>query len=367
MTTIIGTSTKKFAVLIGINYVNTQNELNGCINDAQHLRTLLIDKCGYRSENIVMLTDDINDKSSIMPTHQNIKSILNVMVDKAIAEGFTELWLSYSGHGSYVYDTSNDEAEADSHDEVICPVDYSTAGMIIDDYIYSNFVSKLPASTTLFSLMDCCHSGTICDLPYIYTNTLVTNNTHKHDATVISISGCKDDQTSADALINSNYEGAMTWSFINALHNANYNIKLLDLVERMKVSLANNYTQVPMLALSSPSDIDKYFIQSFGGSGTGSIAKSIKITMKVDYWYYESSWNLFSLSTSKYMFDMDKKFSSRYQQTETSIDLMPGTYKLCVKDVYGDGGVTSVVQNGLVTLVNAIMTSGKSTEYSFVV
>ena len=37
----------KYALIIGINYYNTPNRLNGCINDANNIRNLLINKLIY--------------------------------------------------------------------------------------------------------------------------------------------------------------------------------------------------------------------------------------------------------------------------------------------------------------------------------
>ena len=359
MSTIINSTNKKFAVVIGINYVGTDSELNGCVNDANHVKTFLTEKAGYLPANIVTLADD---GTHTQPTKQNILDTFTLLLNKAINEGFNELWFSYSGHGSYMTDTSGDEN--DRQDEVICPSDFSTSGMIVDDYIYDNFVSKLPQNVTLFSIMDCCFSGTIYDLPYLYTTTYTTNNTNKnHVANIISISGCRDNQTSADAYIGGNYEGAMTWSFMNALATANYNIKLVDLVNNMRILLKNKYTQVPLLAVSGSNLYESTFI---GTTSTPIITtKPISFKITVDYWYKESSWNVWSYSENKYILPTFKTFTYKYQSIQDTLQLAPGSYKLCVKDTYGDGGVTSLVKNGLVTLVSGTMSFGRLAEYTF--
>ena len=366
---IINSTNKKFAVLIGINYVGTSSELNGCVNDANHLKSFLITKCGYLPENIFMLADDgVNQR----PTRQNILNSFNLMINKATNEQFTELWLSYSGHGSYITDKNGDEK--DGKDEVLCPVDYNTAGMIVDDLIYSDFVCKLPKTATLFSLMDCCHSGTVFDLPCLYNQSITVNNTNnKHVAKVISISGCRDDQTSADAYISNNYEGAMTWSFLNALANTNYNVKLMDLVNNMRILLASSYTQVPMLAVSSTDQYDRKLIDLTQSTPQTTpivitpTPKTIKFKMAVDYWFKESSWNVLSVSDNKYVYPTFNTFTYKYQTVEVTKDLLPGTYKLCIKDTYGDGGVNYLVANGLLTLSSGKMSSGKLAEYTFTV
>lgn len=362
MTSLINQTNKKFAVIIGINYVGTDSELNGCVNDANHVRTFLIDKAGYLPENIAMIADD---NQHTAPTKQNILDSFALIVNKATNEGFTELWFSYSGHGSYITDYNGDEK--DKQDEVICPVDYLVSGMITDDYIYDNFVCRLPKTTTLISIMDCCFSGTIYDLPHLYTTSFTTNNNNnRHVAKVVSISGCRDDQTSADAYINGNYEGAMTWSFINALANANYNVKLVNLVDNMRILLKNKYTQVPLLAVSSTDLYDVVFMDSVSQLHQ-TITRSIKFSMSIDYWFGESSWNVWSHHENKYILPTFNIFNQKYQTTQTTIALAPGSYKLVVSDTYGDGGVTSLVTDGLVTLVSATMRSGKLAEYGFVV
>ena len=53
----------------------------------------------------------------------------------------------------------------------MCPVDFRSAGQIPDDEIFNSLVSVLPKGVTLTVLMDCCHSGSILDLPYSFTAT----------------------------------------------------------------------------------------------------------------------------------------------------------------------------------------------------
>lgn len=43
-----------------------------------------------------------------------------------------------------------------------------TAGQVLDDEIYKNLVVPLPKGVKLFMIMDCCHSGSIVDLPLIF-------------------------------------------------------------------------------------------------------------------------------------------------------------------------------------------------------
>jgi hypothetical protein len=42
------------------------------------------------------------------------------------------------------------------------------AGQIHDDTIYAELVGCMPEGSTLTCLLDCCHSGSVLDLPYMF-------------------------------------------------------------------------------------------------------------------------------------------------------------------------------------------------------
>jgi hypothetical protein len=49
--------------------------------------------------------------------------------------------------------------ETDSKDDCICPIDYESAGMILDDDMNAILCMPLPQGSFLTSIFDCCHSG----------------------------------------------------------------------------------------------------------------------------------------------------------------------------------------------------------------
>jgi hypothetical protein len=51
-------------------------------------------------------------------------------------------------------------------DESIIPVDFMEAGQIIDDDILKCLIKPMRKGVYCTLLMDCCHSGTVADLPY---------------------------------------------------------------------------------------------------------------------------------------------------------------------------------------------------------
>lgn len=48
------------------------------------------------------------------------------------------------------------------------PLDYQDCGFILDDELFVILVKDLKEGVMLTCLMDCCHSGSILDLPYSY-------------------------------------------------------------------------------------------------------------------------------------------------------------------------------------------------------
>ena len=71
---------------------------------------------------------------------------------------------SGKGHGGRLRDDSNDED--DGIDETLIPTNYTDAGQIRDDTVFKRLVLPMADDVTLTCLMDCCHSGTVLDLPY---------------------------------------------------------------------------------------------------------------------------------------------------------------------------------------------------------
>jgi hypothetical protein len=50
-------------------------------------------------------------------------------------------------------------------------LDYQECGMITDDELFKLLIAPLPAGVELTVIMDCCHSGSILDLPFVFVGT----------------------------------------------------------------------------------------------------------------------------------------------------------------------------------------------------
>ena len=150
------------AVLIGINYVgHKKGELSGCHNDVFNMYMYLQDYYGFQDEDITVLVDDGDHER---PTKSAILNAYNTIVRQS--QPGDAIFLHYSGHGTKVKDLNGDED--DGYDEAIMPVDYKKNGIIIDDELNDLIVKRLPAGVHVVALYDCCHSGTVLDLPYEY-------------------------------------------------------------------------------------------------------------------------------------------------------------------------------------------------------
>lgn len=264
----------KRALLIGINYVGTQNQLYGCINDITNVAAYLQTARGYSSNSCLVLSDVAPRK----PTRANIMAAFKELLQGARAGD--ELWFHYSGHGSLQRDTNGDEESG--ADSCICPLDYNRAGFITDDVVRSSLVALVPAGVRLYVILDMCHSGTGCDLRYKYDDTsyllnaAVTPSAYdpnawalrqtsyefkRHEKTagnVCCISGCQDSQTSADAFLSGQAAGALTHSLLESLKanpSASYKWKhlLKDVCCRERIG---RFTQITSLTSGTPLNLD---------------------------------------------------------------------------------------------------------------
>lgn len=234
----------KAALLIGINYEGTENELRGCINDVIAMQK----ECEARGYECVVMTDH-SEGEPYLPTRENIlRQLVNLIVS-----GKEDLLFHYSGHGTYIIDENYDEV--DGKDECIVPIDYDSKGVIIDDEL-RGVMQLLSSKQRIFCLMDCCHSGTSFDLRYVlYSNSSNTRykmvDERKDKGTrgkCVMVSGCLDAQTSADAYIQEEYRGAMTFAFISALRNPDVATYRDLIVEMRRILQEGGYTQIPTLS-----------------------------------------------------------------------------------------------------------------------
>ncbi|KAG7977457.1 hypothetical protein I3843_05G032800 [Carya illinoinensis] len=222
---------RKRAVLCGVTYKNSKWQLKGSVNDVKCMQYLLAEKFSFPKDSILILTEEEKDPVRI-PTIKNIRMAMRWLVE-GVQRG-DSLVFYFSGHGSNVPDFCNDEV--DGFNETLCPVDYRTAGMIIDDEINATIVRPLPKGAYLHAIVDACHSGTILDLQHVYRPSQDSSREGRDGeweyqecrsgvykgtsgGLAISISACGDSQTSVDttAFTGNVPTGALTYSLIQAV------------------------------------------------------------------------------------------------------------------------------------------------------
>jgi hypothetical protein len=207
---------------------------------------MLIDAYGYYKSNIIMLRDD-TENPTLMPTYENIIRELN---DIASSDS-DEIWIQYSGHGTQ-FQNKTDKLLMD---DVIVPIDFYKN--YIFDYDIYKILLKIRGRAIL--IFDCCHSGSIANLPCTFTvnneNIITTNNNNTMtNPNIYLISGCKDNQTSTDAFNKelSQEVGVFSNAFNECLRDSNHHIDIMTLYKNIcKNIIKNGYSQRPVLSCST--------------------------------------------------------------------------------------------------------------------
>jgi len=234
------------AVLFGLNYPGTNSKLNGCVNDANNMASF-VKTLGYDAH----VFTDVDQKTRSYTTRKGIVGILQMYAQEAKTKRYKNFLIHYSGHGTYIKDLDGDEQ--DRRDECLVPFDFMQNGFITDDEIHA-ILSLFPSETNIKIIMDCCHSGTICDLDYQKSSATEKMTFHKSkkpiNAKCIMISGCMDSQTSADAYNMQNqgtFSGALTTTFLECV-SKNVHINSVDMLKVIQSELKKRgFDQVPQL------------------------------------------------------------------------------------------------------------------------
>ncbi|POS69800.1 caspase domain-containing protein [Diaporthe helianthi] len=312
---------RKKALLIGINYPGTENELNGCYNDVENVRDFLVNDRGFSddSKDMVIMTDTPdNEGTPFWPSGENILAAFKWLT--SYNRDGDIVWLSYSGHGGQVKDT--DDGRPTGFDDTICPVDFTENGQISSEILHRRVISPMNPNARLTILFDCCHSGSACELPFVYRPDAEGNinlldqlrkgkalmhaagelmrggfsrdkladvkmllggatdffnglhhareeadeeglaaeqfseDWHKEGKDVWMFSGCRDDQTSADATISGTATGAMSWAFIGTMREEP-NLTYREVLLATRGKLMDNYEQIPQLSCGGRYDLDE--------------------------------------------------------------------------------------------------------------
>ncbi|KAH9922519.1 caspase domain-containing protein [Fomitopsis serialis] len=166
----------KKALSIAVQYSSLSTyepplDLAGTHNDPKILSALLVDLYGYDSNNItILMDDDPNGDPQRLPTKENIVGQVSELCSSSNATLPASPRLSavylVSGHGAQV-----SKGDTEKTDDVIWPADVEVdsdgnfANYIMDDEIHDILVKHIPVGAHFMMVFDCCHSGTLAELP----------------------------------------------------------------------------------------------------------------------------------------------------------------------------------------------------------
>jgi len=281
----------KKALLVGVNDYAPIGaggpDLRGCVNDVKDMANTLnvLGIVPAAPANMRILTDARATRASIL-------SGLAWLVTGA-KKGDT-LVFYYSGHGTQVADVGRDEI--DKKDEAICPHDYASAGVIKDDDFRSIF-SRLPAGANLDVFLDSCFSGTgtrelgalaaaaaenqltyryieppvdygffLDSDPTIPVRGILKPSAGEKQVVVVAglnhvlWSGCRDNQTSAEASMGGVVRGIFTYAFCKVVRGAGTVVTRKQVDSRVSAYVRSlGYAQVPQLEGTATSIGEKVF------------------------------------------------------------------------------------------------------------
>jgi hypothetical protein len=255
------------ALTIGLNAVDPRHydgwdgTLNACEADARDLAAIVQAK-KFKVKTLLTKTAT---RSKVTGEIVNAASVLKK------GDIFV---LSYSGHGGQVPDLNNDEPDA--QDETWCLYD----GELIDDELYA-VLGKFAAGLRIVVLSDSCHSGTVVKMAYyqaargfaagsrgmryrympvdvasrtygknkafydrIMNNAQLRSARETVKAAVLLISGCQDNQLSADGDFNGLFTSQLLQVWKNGAFKGNYKNFHAEIVRRMPPEQTPNYFRV---------------------------------------------------------------------------------------------------------------------------
>lgn len=258
---------KGMALTIGLNAVDPKHysgwsgELNACEADAEDMAAIATSGKFTVKSLMTKAATRVHVKAEIIKAASALKAGDIFM-------------LSYSGHGGQLPDKNNDEP--DGQDETWCLYD----GELVDDELYALF-SKFAKGVRVLVCSDSCHSGTVTKMAY-FQGTLparsaglnpggtkyrfmppdVALRTYRQnqafydkllagskrgdskakvEATVLLISGCQDNQFSADGDFNGLFTSQLLHVWKNGVFKGSYKSFHKAIVKRMPPDQTPNY------------------------------------------------------------------------------------------------------------------------------
>jgi len=311
---------RRKSLLIGINYTGSSHELQGCHQDVHNVLSFLAEK-NYPtdSRSMVVLADDRDRRGPFFPTGRNILAAM----DWLVSEPNTCCFLHYSGHGGQVRDPDGDrdsgfddtivpvdyetngQIDSDTlHRHLVSALPPSSTLFVVFDCCHSGSAIELPFvyrtdENGEVNLVDNVKQGIhlmsaashllqggftydkVSDARELLAGAQSFFKGLKHMSDpvdedglgeehfaedwkaekkhVFMYSGCRDDQTSADATITGSHVGAMSWAFLQAMRYGDGGMgqSYVQVLQNTRGLLKNKYQQVPQLSVGIHMDLNQ--------------------------------------------------------------------------------------------------------------
>lgn len=224
------------AFIFGSDYKGSEEALQSCVADCTRISEALKSKS-------FTVEPHWSDAALDWP---KIQSSLTAFV-KSLKSGDKAI-VYYSGHGLQVKDNNGDEE--DGNDEAV----YTGNEVYVRDDDLRSIFQLAVAGVKLLVVFDCCHSGSMLDLPYrINDMALKKESNFTFRADIICISGCFDTEVSYEA----RGTGFLTDCFVKLLTRwspkINPSMPWMDFYIRLSsdlIDLSNN-AQFPRISFSN--------------------------------------------------------------------------------------------------------------------
>lgn len=257
----------KRALCVGINdYPYTEeDDLRGCINDAQGWFALLRDHYDFAASDITLLTDKAATKKGVLT---KLKKLL------ASGKKGDVLVFTNASHGTNERDTGNDEP--DGFDEALCPYDVDS-NLILDDEL-REIIGGLASGVRFYMISDSCHSGSVTraipgrnaraakyrrsrylspetrgkeGVPNPATRAIQRRRKlvpSEEDMVELLLAGCSARQSSYDDMFGQTFHGAMSYYALETIQERKYKLTWTELHEAVCQKLEDNaFDQSPQL------------------------------------------------------------------------------------------------------------------------
>ena len=158
----IAIAQEKYALLVGIDKyyekpgVVSYHSLKGCVNDANSIKALLLNRFGYKPENIKTLYDGDASKKNV------VAALMSMANNCKAGDAFV---FYYSGHGVWAWDLDNadDPVKRGMNQAMVMSDLYSEnlSCLLTDAMIKKLFNRFIDKKAVLTSIFDCCYSGSL--------------------------------------------------------------------------------------------------------------------------------------------------------------------------------------------------------------